>query len=372
MLAVLSVTIFSRLLGQLGVAVASRLAEHAVELRGLVLRAFALACVLGPVGTVLIFAWGWLTDDVGAGIALLAGLALTPNVIWQTVSGVLLGVARVRLWNYVQALTPLATLVGMLVLVVALGGGVRAALLAWLLANVLTASFALVAARGLWTPLALPRLADRHGRAILRLALVMGAVQVVSLVSYRVELYILNRYEGLSEVGVYSIAVQAGEALWLIAAAVATAVTAPAVHETEARAARLIARAAARGLALTTAAAVALGLVAPFAIPLIFGEDFAGASVPLALLLPGVVVYAPVSILVVYLSVRRGRPRLSLAVSVLGLVVTTALALVLIPRHGGAGAAVASTIGYAAGAALALLFFVRLARATPSTAQPAS
>jgi O-antigen/teichoic acid export membrane protein len=74
------------------------------------------------------------------------------------------------------------------------------------------------------------------------------------------------------------------------------------------------------------------------------------------------VAYAPVSILVVYLSVRRGRPRLSLAVAVVGLLVTAAASVVLIPRHGASGAALSSTIGYAAGGTLAWIFFTRLAR----------
>jgi len=37
-----------------------------------------------------------------------------------------------------------------------------------------------------------------------------------------------------------------------------------------------------------------------------------------------------------------------------------ALAIALIPAHGASGAAAASTVGYAAGAALAWLFFARL------------
>jgi O-antigen/teichoic acid export membrane protein len=76
-----------------------------------------------------------------------------------------------------------------------------------------------------------------------------------------------------------------------------------------------------------------------------------------------VILYAPVSILVVYLSVRRGRPGLSLAVSVAGMVLTAVAAIVLVPRLGGSGAAVASSVGYAGGAILTWWFFARLARA---------
>ncbi len=126
-LAVLGVTIFARLLGQLGVAVTNRMAQPAVDLRRLVQRALALGIVLGAAGSSIVFLAGAASDDLGPRIALLAALALVPNVLWQTVSGVLLGLGRVRLWNYIQILPPVLTLVGMAVFVVLVDGGVAGA-----------------------------------------------------------------------------------------------------------------------------------------------------------------------------------------------------------------------------------------------------
>ena len=360
-LVVLSVTIVSRLLGQLGLAVTARMRERGLELRHLVLRAFALAAVLGAAGAAFVLGSSAATG-VPSGLALIAALALVPNVLWQTVSGVLLGLARVRAWNAIQALSPILTLVGMLVLVVGLGGGVRAAVAAWTAAHLLTALFALTLARDVWWPLARPPFLDDHARTMLRLALAMGAVQVVNLIGYRAELFVLEWYEGVAAVGIYSIAMQAAEALWLIPAALATAITGPAVHDDEADATSLVGRSALKGLLYTAAVAAVVGAAGPFVIPLLFGEEFGPAARPLALLLPGVVLYAPVTVLVVYLSVRHARPHLSLAVSVVAAAVTTVLAVVLIPRHGIAGAAVASAVGYAVGGALAWLFFRRVAR----------
>lgn len=364
-LLVLSVTIASRLLGQLGVAVTNRVREAPEEIGSLVRRALTLAVTLGLAGGVPIVAWTVLADDIRLDVAVLAALGLVPNVLWQTVSGVLLGVSRIRVWNLVQLLSPVLTLLGTLVLVLGLDGGVRAAVLAWTLAHVLTAAFALAATRDLWLPLRLPHALDRHGRTLLRLALALGAVQVLNLVSYRIELFVLGGFEGVAAVGVYSIAMQAAESMWLAGAAVATAVTAPVVHESEERAASLVAHAVGRSLLLTAPIAVVLGAAAPFVIPLALGEGFADAALPLALLLPGAVAYAPVSVLVVYLSIRRGRPQLSLAVSFVSLAVTLAASLVLIPRYGVEGAGVASSVGYGGGGLLAWLLFVRLARLRP-------
>ncbi len=345
-LVVLTVTILARLFGQLGVAVTSLGRE--AELRPLVVRALAWTLLLGLAGIGLILLAGALIDAFGLRLAAIAAPALVPNILNASLSGVLLGRARIRLWNYIQVLPPLLTLVGMLIVVVGLDRGVDGAVAVWTIAYVLTAFFALVATRDLWLPLTMPRILDRAGRAIVRLAFAMGAVQIVNLIGYRVELFVLEHFKGLAQVGIYSIAMQAAEAIWLVPAAVASAVTGPAVHESDERAARLIRNACGKGLLYTSTIAL----------------DFRSATRPLALLLPGVVAYAPVSILVVYLSIRSGRPRLSLVVSVIGLVVTAAMSLVLIPPYGASGAAAASAIGYAAGGAAAWICFVQLAGLT--------
>jgi O-antigen/teichoic acid export membrane protein len=359
-LVVLTVTILARLLGQFGVAVTSVSREG--ELSPLVRRALGWTALTGLLGIGVVLATGVVIDSFGLRLALIAAPALVPNIVNACLSGVLLGSARVRLWNYIQVLPPLLTLAGMLVVVVGLGGGVDAAVAVWTGAYFVTMAFALVAARDIWLPLRQAPLLDRAGRTILQLGLGMGLVQIVNLIGYRVELFVLDRFDGLSAVGIYSIGMQAAEAIWLIPAAIASAITAPVVHDTAAGAAHLVRRACVKGLLYTAAVAAAVGVTAPFVIPPLFGEEFDGAARPLAFLLPGVVLYAPVTILVVYISIRRARPRLSLLVSGVGLVVTTAMSFVLIPAYGASGAALASAIGYAAGGASAWWIFERLAR----------
>src|SRR5207249_11710779 len=125
------------------------------------------------------------------------------------------------------------------------------------------------------------------GRTIPGLALLMGVVQVVNLVSYRAELFVLGRESGNVAVGVYSIALQAVESMWLVPAAIATAVTAPVVAARDDRdAAGLVARSSVPALGLAVLIAGAVAAVAPFLIPAVFGHQFKGAVVPLELLLP--------------------------------------------------------------------------------------
>ncbi len=171
-LVVLTVTILARLFGQLGVAVTSHARD--AELRPFVDRALALALLLGAAGIVAILAAGAVIDAFGLRLAAIAAPALVPNVVNACISGVLLGGARIRLWNYIQVLPPLLTLIGMLIVVVGLGHGVDGAVAVWTAAYFATSLFALAAARDIWLPPTTPMVLDRHGRAILRLALVMG------------------------------------------------------------------------------------------------------------------------------------------------------------------------------------------------------
>ena len=371
-LVVLSVTILTRLLGQLGYAVTNRAQKQDVQLRPLVQASFAIGLALGVLGTAAIVAWGAATADIGVKLAAIAAASLVPQVAWQGICGVLLGLDRVRLWNVIQTLPPVLTLVGVLVLVVGLGEGVTGAVLAWTIAHFLTAAFALVATRFVWVPMPWRKVLDLFSFPLAQLALTMGAVQVVNLISYRIELLVLNHYRDIDQVGVYSIAVQTAEMLWLIAGSLATAMTAPCLHEPEAEAAALVRRSSIKTLVYTAAAAVVVGAISPFLIPALLGDAFKGASTPLALLLPGVTLYAPVTILVVYLSVRRGRPHLSLAVSVAGMIATLVAALVLIPKYGASGAALSSTIGYAIGVVLAWALFERVRHETTSPDAPST
>jgi O-antigen/teichoic acid export membrane protein len=360
---VLGATIVSRLLGQLGVAVTSRVRKSPTPVVGLTQRALLIGAVLGAIGTPVMAGVTAASGQVSTKLAVIGALGIVPNIGWQTISGVLLGQGRLRLWNVIQLLSPVLALAALLVLVAWLDTGVSGALGGWALANALTAVFAIVAARDLWLPARFPWQLDGAGRSILRLAIVMGAVQIVALVSYRAELFVLGNESGNAAVGIYSIALQAVESMWLVPAAIATAVTAPVVAAADdVQAAHLIARSSFKALWLAVLIAAGVGVIAPFLIPAAFGNEFKDAVVPLELLLPGVVLYAPVTVLVVYLSVRRGEPWWSLIVAVASLAVTLGSALLLIPGHGADGAAEASSIGYAAGGATAWGLFVWLRR----------
>src|SRR5437763_6250250 len=114
----------------------------------------------------------------------------------------MLGLGRIRPWNYVQLASPLLTVAGTVVLVVARGGQVDAALAAWTAAHVVTAALALYLLRDVWLPLGRPSLVDGVSQTLVLLALAMGALQVILLVGYRAELFLLWAIDECSGVGI--------------------------------------------------------------------------------------------------------------------------------------------------------------------------
>jgi O-antigen/teichoic acid export membrane protein len=111
-------------------------------------------------------------------------------------------------------------------------------------------------------------------------------------------------------------------------------------------------------LFLTLICALAMATLGPLVIRYLYGERFAGAVLPLLILLPGVVMLSQAYILYSDLN-GRGKPEASAISALLALVVTVGLDFVLIPRYGIAGAAVASTCAYGVEFLAAGAFFLR-------------
>jgi O-antigen/teichoic acid export membrane protein len=290
-------------------------------------------------------------------IALVAPLLL----LVPTASGLWLGQGRMLPLNAPQVAAPALVLALLAVLALLPGQDVALptvlpVLVAWVVGKAVVAALTgLAAARSAGS--AAPEASALRGQW--RFVATIGATNVLSLLNYRATLFVLERHAGLAEVGVYSVAVQVAELLWLLS----SAVTVSAYHrigvEDGAAAARTTLRAVQVNLLATLAAAPLLYLGAAFALPRLLGPAFDAALLPLALLLPGVAGYAAASSLSAYYTNQRGRPQWSAAVAALSLTLTLGVAAWTVPRFGAAGAALASTLAYGVAIALALGWFLR-------------
>jgi O-antigen/teichoic acid export membrane protein len=182
---------------------------------------------------------------------------------------------------------------------------------------------------------------------------------LVQLLNYRLDQYIVLLFVNAAGVGIYAVAVAVSQSVWFVSNAVATVLLPRLTAAGEDDAARTTPVACRNTLLLSALAAGALAILAPFIVEPIFGEDFAPAVTPLLWLLPGAVALAGSKILASYVF-SRGYPLVNSAITVGALVVTLGADFALIPALGVTGAAIASSLAYCAHFALSLVAYRRL------------
>jgi len=360
-LGLLTVTLTAALLGNVGTALVYEVGRDKGSARLLYGRAIALSAILGVLGAIALVPLDLMFAQQDYRVVTFAVVGLAPLLLTQTISSMLLALGRLRLWNLLQLILPAVTLAGMLVLIVGFSKGVTGAITAWVAGQSLAAAVGLVATRSMWWPPV--ALGSVRGMApMLSFGLRIGIVNLLSLVNYRIELIILENYRGLNGVGIYSLATSLGELLWLVSSAIATAVVAPAIGSDEQRAIDVVAKGVRHSILGTAFLGIVLGAVSPWVIPTVFGGRFSPAVASLLILLPGIVAFAPASVLAVFFSMRIGRARYAFFLALGSIFATSIVAVLLIPSHGVRGAAIASTVGYVSSMTIAVIWFIRLTK----------
>jgi len=177
--------------------------------------------------------------------------------------------------------------------------------------------------------------------------------------SYRANVFFVAHFLGVESVGHYAVALVAAEGLWLIGGSVGQILFPRISSAGHAEAGELSARVT-RGV-LFTVILLAAG-IAPWAGPLVrivFGAAYLPATPALLWLLPGVVLLSIPKVLSGDLA-GRGHPELGAASALASLLVSLPLNVLLIPRLGLTGAALASSLGYAVAAVVILAGFRRM------------
>lgn len=284
-----------------------------------------------------------------------------------TATGLWMGQGRMLPLNLAQVAAPAAVLIGLLVLggwpgkvatsvASSTGLTVMAVLTAWVVGKSIvglgSASWAFHdagRARPDWA------LLGRDARFIV----VIGLTNVVSLLNYRVTLFVIEHFKGLADAGVYSVAMQVGELLWMVS----QAVTVSAYHrignpDTRAAAAMTV-RAVRINVLATVACAPVLLALAWWALPWALGHAYFDARWPLAALLPGIAGYAAASSLSAFYTNHLGRPHLSAAVAGLSLTLNVCVSLWAVPRWGALGAAVSTSLAYLVAIVVACGIFLK-------------
>lgn len=343
------------LLSGFGVALARRVSHHGEQPRAL-LSAMLLCCAgLGLVATGVLWAvsrWGppayahlWLLA-LGAPVLLLA-----PNAVgWWLGEGRMAPIARLTLAPPWLALAALGLLWSLQL------SGLTSVLAAWVGAKVV------VGLALLWVLWRSRRLAA-PGWAALRVELpfvaTIGFTNLISLLNYRVGLFVVERVMGLSATGVYSIAVVAAELLWFVSSSLTQAAYSRIGTPDRASAAGTTVRVVQLSVTALLLAAPLLWLAARALVPWLLGPAYAASVALLAVLLPGVLLFGAASALSAYFTNHAGAPGVPARVAGMSLLLNAALSLAWVPVWGMAGAALAASVSYATCVGVLAWRFVR-------------
>jgi O-antigen/teichoic acid export membrane protein len=182
-------------------------------------------------------------------------------------------------------------------------------------------------------------------RPFLAFVLVGYLSNLINLVNYRFDVWVVGNSVGTAQLGLYAVAVGVGQLLFFIPEPFSRVVQ-PFLYgqvENEMLARfKFISR-----LNFTTVLALALlaGLAAPWVVPLLFGPTFNGSVIALQWLLPGIVSMSFYK-LTAPLVVQGGLIRFNLYAISIAALITVVLDFWLIPQWGIVGASVASSIAY--------------------------
>ncbi|MFC4910293.1 lipopolysaccharide biosynthesis protein [Actinomadura gamaensis] len=194
--------------------------------------------------------------------------------------------------------------------------------------------------------------------------------QLVDLLNLRLDVAFLGAMAGPSVLGVYTVASKFAELVQLPGLAMNYVLYPDFAKEARDVAAERTRRLIAPALAVSALAALPLALLTGTVLPRVFGSAFDGARDPTYLLLCGLVTFGVSGLLQAYLY-GVGRPGLTSVAQAAGLAVTVGLDLLLIPRYGAAGAAVASAVSYTTTTLVLLFWFARVRGRTALEAEAA-
>lgn len=278
----------------------------------------------------------------GGGAWVLAGLLVPLTFLQWTTGNQLSGMLRFGLFNALFALSRLAYLIVVLLLLVVVDLGVSAGLIATAVGSVV-----LIAA-GLRVVLRIdrPSLDRRLLGSMLRYGSKLQIGSLFQQLNFRLDVIILQAYRPLAEVGHYVVAQIVAELVLTLSAAFQNTVLPLAAREAEGRSEPSTARALRHHGILAVVAVVAVAVCGPVLI-YAFGPDFHESLLPLFILLPAMLFLGTGVVAAADLN-GRGRPVLSSAASGIAVALTVLLDVILIPRYEVVGAAVASLVAYVA------------------------
>lgn len=322
--------------------------------RGILRPALLTGAIFTAVGAIPVIAMAELGRNAWACVPSLVLLPAT--VPAMMILGYSLGTKRIR-WNTTyQLLSTVALLIGIGIALGLFPHTAAVAVTAFVVVTALVGAACLVIV--LYDARALPARTVRLGQFML-FALRVGLVNLVSLLNYRADLYIVALLTTPSVLGEYAVAVSAAEAL-LIVTQVPGIVTSPHVGSmVREEAVLLTAKCVRATFLLSLAVCVACFALAPYGVWLLYGSAYLPLVPALRVLLISVIFLSLNMCFWNYFNLKIGKPEIPLISNAVAALLCIVASWFLVQRFGMIGAATATALAYLLGQSVSIAFFLR-------------
>ncbi len=279
------------------------------------------------------------------------------SLINNYLTGILFGKHKIKQLNFLLILPNLLNLLGIIFLLLFLKQGIFSLILLSIAIGVITTGISIFFVKQF------VKIKFRIYPKTLKKSLKFGIkgyfANMSAFLNYRSDMLLVNFFTNITNVGFYSLAVNMAEMIWYLPKSIATIVFPEVSSSNKQRSDEIIPIICRNTLFLTFIAVLILALVAKTAVRLLYGVEFLPAVNSLLILLPGIMFCAIPSVLCAYIN-GRGKPQITLYISLIGLSVNIILDILLIPFWGIEGAALATTISYIISSSIVLFVFLRM------------
>jgi len=324
---------------------------------GLIISGFT--CIIAVI--LVLFFGDKLFPAIPTRLLLIIILIIPISILQSYLLTIFQGLQDFKVFNLISVIPQGVILILVLLGVWILDGGVKAAIAANMLGSIVALSITLYYLK----PYFDFRLIVDRGYMFNALGYGIKAhlSNIMAFLNARLDMFLVNGFLNPAAVGIYSIAVQIVEKLWMLSQSVSTVIL-PRISELKdeeeirKQLTPLISRWV---LMVTLVLSVLLAAIAPYLIPLLFGKGFANSSIALQIMLPGIVLGSASRVLANDFAAR-GRPEINTYLAVVTLSINIAGNLVMIPKMGINGAALATTISYAVNTFLKVIIYSHLVK----------
>jgi O-antigen/teichoic acid export membrane protein len=313
--------------------------------------------VLSTLGLAIAAAVIWLRaaewfPGIPPSLLVVAALAFPPALLQLYCLSILQGYQDFKRYNYLTVIVRLTTLVLSAILLIFFHQGVVVVLGAYLIGELISVSIALVLIRPYLarTPdTALHESWWHYGRQAVSYGWKQHLSAIISFVNLRIDLFFVNLFLTPAVAGIYFVAIQFGESMWIVSKVVSTVLLPrlAELHDREQTRLQLTPLITRLVFNFTAVAALVVAAVIGPVVVAGWGKSFAQVAVVLWWLLPGIVMWSATRV-IAYDFAARGRPELNSYLAIVVLIVNVALNVILIPRIGVIGGAISTTVAYTA------------------------